>query len=113
MFLLRVVVCGRAGDELCEDFDRDNLGFALQGFPDVDFLELKVEETQILLQGGPPLLRLNSPSRFPVERGGRGEHLRRRVRETSPPKSRELPQEVQRELAEVVQASEGRSSPQG
>jgi hypothetical protein len=59
------------------------------------------------------LLRWNSHSRFPVERGGRGEHLRRRVRETSLPKSRELPQFVQRELAEAVQAREGRSSPQG
>jgi hypothetical protein len=113
IFLLGVVVCGCAGDELCEDFDRESLGFDLQGFPDVDFLEQKVEETQISLQGCPPLLRWNSPSRFPVERGGRGEHLRRRVRETSLPKSRELPQYVQRELAEAVQAKEGRSSPQG
>jgi hypothetical protein len=59
------------------------------------------------------LLRLNLPSRFPVERGGRGEHLRRRVRETSLPKSRELPPYLQRELAEAVQSREGRSSPQG
>ena len=73
------------GHELCEDFDRDSLGFALQSFPGVDFLEQKVEETHILLQGGPPLLRLNTASRFPVERGGRREHLRRRVRETSLP----------------------------
>ena len=108
-----MVVCGRASDELCEDFDRDSLGFAFQGFPDVDFLEQKVEETQILLQGGPPLLWLNSAARFPVERGGRGEHLRRRVRETSLPERRGLPQYVQRELAEAVQAREGRSSPQG
>jgi hypothetical protein len=36
------------------------------------------------------LLRWNSPSRFPVERGGRGEHLRRRVRETSLPESQVL-----------------------
>ena len=108
-----MVVCGRAGDELCEDFDRESLGFALQSFPDVDFLEEKVEEIQISLQGGPPLLRLNSPSRFPVERGGRGEHLRRRVRETSLPKSRELRPYLQRELAEAAQVREGRSSPQG
>ncbi len=90
IFLLGVVVCGRAGDELCENFDRESLGFALQGFPDVDFLEHKVEETQISLQGRPPLLRWNSPSRFPVERGGRGEHLRRRVPETSLPESQVL-----------------------
>lgn len=113
IFLLSVVVCGRAGDELCEDFDRESLGFVLQGFPDVDFLEQKVEETQISLQGCPPLLRWNSPPRFPVERGGRGEHLRQRVRETSLPKSRELLRYVQGDLAEAVQARKGRSSQQG
>ena len=90
IFLLGVVVCGRAGDEPCENFDRESLGFVLQGFPCVDFLEQKVEEMQISLQGRPPLLRWNSPPRFPVERGGRGEHLRRRVHETSLPKSQAL-----------------------
>ena len=108
-----MVVCGRAGDELCEDFDRESLGFALQGFRDVDFLEHKVEETQISLQGCPPLLRWTSPPRFSVERCGQGEHLRLRVRETSLPRSRDLLRFVQRDLAEAVQARKGRSSPQG
>jgi hypothetical protein len=59
------------------------------------------------------LLRWTSPPRFSVERGGQGEHLQLRVRETSLPKSRELLRYVQRDLAEAVQARKGRSSPQG
>src|SRR5271157_5798154 len=90
IFLLGVVVGGRAGDEPCENFDRESLGFVLEGFPVVDFLEHKVEERQISLQGRPPLLRWDSLLPFPAERSDRGEHLRRRVRETSLPESRVL-----------------------
>ena len=39
IFLLTVGVCGRADDEPCENFDRESLGFVLQRFPYVDFLE--------------------------------------------------------------------------
>jgi hypothetical protein len=60
-----------------------------QCFPDVDFLEQEVEEFQISLQGRPPWLR-DRPPRFAVERVGRGEHLRRRVRETSLPENQAL-----------------------
>jgi len=65
-----VVVCGCVGDEPCEDFDRETLVFVLQGFPDVDFVEQEVEEIQISLQVGPPSLRRNLRSRFPMQRGG-------------------------------------------
>src|SRR5215471_21530236 len=90
IFLLGVGVCGCAGDEPGEDFDRERPGFVFQCFPYVDFLEQEVEEFQISLQGCPPWLRWDRPLRFSVERGGRGEHLRRRVRETSLPESQAL-----------------------
>ena len=90
IFLLGAVGCSRARDEPCEGFDCESSLFVLQGFPNVDFLEQKVEEMQILLQGGPPCSQWNLPSRFPVERGGRGEHLQRRACEASLPERQAL-----------------------
>src|SRR2546429_403754 len=111
IFLLVAVICGRTGDEPCEDFDRENPLFVFQGFPYIDFLEQKVEEVQIALQGYPPCSRRNWrvslqrnlhlfdlppcsrrnwPLRFAVERGGRGEHLQQNWREAKLPESQTL-----------------------
>src|SRR2546430_16044533 len=83
-------VCGRVSDEPCEDSDRENPLFVFQGFPNIDFLEQKVEEVQIALQGYPPCSRRNLPLRFAVERGGRGEHLQQNWREAKLPESQTL-----------------------
>ena len=90
IFLLVAVVCGRVSDEPCEDSDRENPLFVFQGFPNIDFLEQKVEEVQIALQGYPPCSRRNWPLRFAVERGGRGEHLQQNWREAKLPESQTL-----------------------
>lgn len=84
------MVCGRTGDELCEDFNRENPLFVFQGFPYIDFLEQKVEEIQASLQGHPPCSQWNSPLRFPVERGGQGEHLQQSLREAKLPENQTL-----------------------
>jgi hypothetical protein len=96
IFLLVVVFGGCVSDESCEDFDRENPLIVLQGFPHIDFLEQKVEEIQASLQGHPPYSQWNSPLRFPVERGGRGEHLQQRLREAKLPESQTLQSVSQR-----------------
>ena len=91
-----MVVYTRAGDELCEGFDRESPDFVLQGFPNIDFLEQKIEEIQASLQGHPPCSQWNSPLRFPIERGGRGEHLQQSWREAKLPESQTLQSVSQR-----------------
>src|SRR5215469_4257704 len=87
IFLRLAVVCGRSGDEPCEDFDRESLEFVLQSFPDVDVVEQQVEEIRMSRQGRPPFPQWNRPPRFGVQRGGRGEHPRGRLRESRLPES--------------------------
>jgi len=42
-------------DEACQDLDREQLVFVVQGFPRVGFVEKKIEEVQIVcLQWGAP-----------------------------------------------------------
>ncbi len=96
ILLLVVVLCGCVSDESCEDFDRENPLFVFQSFPCIDFLGQKVEEIQVSLQGHPPCSRWNSPLRFPVERGGRGEHLQQSLREAKLPESQTLQSVSQR-----------------
>jgi hypothetical protein len=58
-------------DEPCQDVDREDFVFVLQGFPRVGFVEKQIEEVQIVfLHRGSPGLLGSCRSRFAVQRGG-------------------------------------------